>query len=233
MKHEVILLAAGSGSRMCGCVEDKILTPISGLSAFARCIIAFNTSEIDFNWTIVYRDEEQLALLKNEWHLHGQGEVRFVQGGGERQDSVRNALQATPGGAHLVFIHDSARPLIDAGAIRELERIAGQTAAAVTAHRVHDTIKRVDSALPHSSPQMLEDLKRDSLWAMETPQVFRKDLITKAYLRLEGKVTDDTAALAMIGHGTAIYENPHPNPKITIPEDLAYIEWLIQRRSSR
>ena len=87
-----------------------------------------------------------------------------------------------------------------------------------------DTIKQ------HSDDARLRTLDRSRLWAMETPQVFSRDLIVRAYARVAARrqhVTDDAAAVEKLGHPIALLENPHPNPKLTTPADLAYLGFLI------
>ena len=92
------------------------------------------------------------------------------------------------------------------------------------AHRVTDTLKE------HRGSGRLRTVDRSRLWAMETPQVFSKDLITRAYARvarLGVKVTDDAAAVELLGHPVALLENEHPNQKLTSPGDLACLEFLL------
>jgi 2-C-methyl-D-erythritol 4-phosphate cytidylyltransferase len=94
----------------------------------------------------------------------------------------------------------------------------------VLAHRVIDTIKE------HRDPGRLRTLDRSRLWATETPQVFARDLIERAYARVIARgwrVTDDAAAVERLGHPVALLENPHPNPKLTVPADLTYLEFLL------
>ena len=93
------------------------------------------------------------------------------------------------------------------------------------AHRVTDTIKQ------HHGDGLLRTLERDHLWAMETPQVFERELIVKAYQRVatkELKVTDDAAAVELMKHHIALLENTQPNPKLTTPSDIPYMDFLLQ-----
>jgi 2-C-methyl-D-erythritol 4-phosphate cytidylyltransferase len=147
-----------------------------------------------------------------------------VHGGRERQDSVRNALAALPGDIEYVFIHDCARPLIRAEQLVALHKIVRREQAVVLAHRVVDTIKE------HRDNARLRTLNRARLWAMETPQVFSRDLIVRGYARVAARklhVTDDAQAVELLGHPIALLENAHPNPKLTTPADLDYLEFLL------
>ena len=109
-----------------------------------------------------------------------------------------------------------------------LHKIVQREKAVVLAHRVTDTIKED----PSRGRGRLRTLDRSRLWAMETPQVFARDLIARAYARALARglsLTDDAAAVEQIGHPIALLENPHPNPKLTTPADLAYLEFLVGR----
>src|SRR6185295_8514293 len=149
----------------------------------------------------------------------------LVRGGRERQDSVMQALTALPADIEHVFIHDCARPLIRAEQLVALHKIVRREHAVVLAHRVTDTIKE------HHADGHLRTLARDKLWATETPQVFARDLIVRAYERVAARrrhVTDDAQAVEQLGHPIALLENSYPNPKLTTPDDLGYLEFLLR-----
>jgi 2-C-methyl-D-erythritol 4-phosphate cytidylyltransferase len=216
----VILLAAGSGRRMQGAVADKILAPLAGRPVFAHSAAAFLESGVADYYVIVARDQAQSIALS----AYAPTPAQFVIGGKERQDSVRNALAALPADIAYVFIHDCARPLVRAEQLVGLHKIVRKENAVVLAHRVADTIKQ------HSDTGHLKNLDRDRLWAMETPQVFARELIDEAYAKVAAKkrrITDDASAVEYLKHPVALLENTHPNPKLTTPADLAYAEFLL------
>jgi 2-C-methyl-D-erythritol 4-phosphate cytidylyltransferase len=129
-----------------------------------------------------------------------------------------------PDDVAYVFIHDCARPLVRAEQLVGLHKIVRREDAVVLAHRVTDTVKE------HRGEGMLRNLPREKLWAMETPQVFARELIVRAYAKAAAsrkRLTDDAAALELLRHPVALLENTHPNPKITTPGDLAYAEFLL------
>ncbi len=224
MRNAAILLAAGSGRRMQGTVTDKILTPLAGRPLFAHTASAFLASGVVDFYVIVYRDQAQLTQLS----AHAPTPAAFVQGGRERQDSVARALDALPENIAHVFIHDCARPLIRPEQLIALNKIVARESAAVLAHRVTDTIKL------HSGEGTLKTLDRSRLWAMETPQVFTRELIVKAYARVAAKklrITDDASAVELLRHPIALLENEYPNPKLTTPADHAYLEFLLAQSS--
>ena len=230
----VIILAAGSGSRMQGDVADKMLAPLNDLPVICYSVQAFLASGCIQGLTIVYRDEPQKTDLEaalRQIDLNGLA-VHWVQGGQRRQDSVYKALSNQPKACSFVFIHDGARPLVTKEAIRKLHATALRDHAATLAHPVTDTIKRIPDAM-ELAKSPLEDLDRSRLWAVETPQAFAFDLILKAYeyVNREGlEITDDTAAISALGIGTTLVPNATVNIKITHPEDLDYAAWKLSER---
>jgi 2-C-methyl-D-erythritol 4-phosphate cytidylyltransferase len=173
-------------------------------------------------YVIVYRDQRQMMELA----AYAPTPSVLVRGGRERQDSVANALAALPADIAHVFIHDCARPLIRPEQLVALHKIVRREHAVVLAHRVTDTIKK------HRANAHLKTLDRDRLWAMETPQVFSRELIDRAYARVAKKklrITDDAQAVESLDHPIALLENSEPNPKLTTPADLAYLEFLLTR----
>jgi 2-C-methyl-D-erythritol 4-phosphate cytidylyltransferase len=225
-----ILLAAGRGARMQDTVSDKILAPLAGRPVFAHSAAAFQASGVADFYAIVYRDTPQLRALM----AYAPTPAIFVHGGQERQDSVTRALEALPGDIDYVFIHDCARPLVRAEQLSALHKIVRRENAAVLAHRVTDTIKEHldQNASKGGTASRLRTIDRSRLWAMETPQVFSRDLITRAYARVAAKklrITDDVQAVELLGQPIALLENPHPNPKLTTPADFAYLEFLLSK----
>lgn len=217
-----ILLAAGNGTRMAGTVPDKILVPLAGRPVFAHSAAVFAASGVIDFYVVVYRDQRQMLTLS----AHAPTPSVLIQGGVERQDSVAAALAALPPDIAHVFIHDCARPLVRPEQLIALHKIVRREHAVVLAHRVTDTIKK------HRPDARLRTLDRERLWAMETPQVFSRDLIARAYARVAKKklhITDDAQAVEGLDHPIALLENTSPNPKLTTPADLAYLEFLLAR----
>lgn len=231
MSNAAILLGGGSSIRMQGYTEDKILVMAQGKPLFAYSLEAFIKSEVVDNLVIVYKDNDQKQFIQ-EWILNNTSfpTIHWVQGGERRQDSVLAGLRALTNETHYVFIHDLARPLIRAESLRELYQTLLTENTAVLAHPVHDTIKQ---SLPES-PKTLNDLNRDTLWATETPQAFQYSLARTAYEEVANRklhITDDAAALTLIGHPVTLVPNKYPNPKITLPSDLDYLEFLLQTKT--
>lgn len=221
-----ILLAAGSSRRMAGTVPDKILAPLGGKPAFAHTAATFvRSGAVDF-FVVTYRDQQQMVELS----AYAPTPTIFVRGGAERQDSVAAALAELPDDVGYVFIHDCARPLVRVEQLVALHKIVRREDAVVLAHRVTDTIKE------HRGEGRLRTLDRKHLWAMETPQVFSRKLLCRAYDAVAKRkltITDDAAAVELLKHPIALLENPHPNPKLTTPADLAYLEFLLTQTGSK
>lgn len=159
----------------------------------------------------------------------GKGEVSLsvVAGGAERQDSVYNALVRLPVDCDWVMIHDGVRPFASARLLRDTLEAAVETGAAITAVDSSDTVKRVDGE------RVLETLPREQIRLVQTPQVFRKDILFEAYgeARRRGwRGTDDASFVERLGIAVTVVRGERTNIKITTPDDLAWAEWLLARR---
>jgi 2-C-methyl-D-erythritol 4-phosphate cytidylyltransferase len=208
---------------MRGTVDDKVLARVAGRPVFAHSAAAFMASGVADLYVIAYRDRRQMLALS----ASAPTPCLLVPGGRERQDSVMNALAALPGDIRQVFIHDCARPLILPEQLVALHKMVHRKHAVTLAHRICDTVRE------SRGRARMRTLDRSRLWAIETPQVFDRDLIVRAYTRVRDRgiaVTDDAGAVELLGKSVALLENLHPNPKITTPADLEYVAWLLERR---
>ncbi len=222
--NTAVLLAAGSGSRLSGALADKVLWPLAGKAVVRWSADAFAAAMVVGRIIVTYRDAAQLSRL--EHLLAGLPlPLAYVRGGAQRHDSVRLALESPGISDGLTFIHDAARPLIRAETLRTLLRTAERAGSAVLAHRVTDTIKESPAAgVPERAT--FREPPREHLWAMETPQVFSTEAIQRAYRALDTPVTDDAAAAQRAGIPLTLVENPRPNPKLTRPADIPWLEFL-------
>lgn len=226
-----IILAGGSGRRLAQETQDKTLLMIGGRPVIRYSLEAFSRSEYVETVVIVFRDEAQRQAIAETVPDGLASSLLWAKGGKERQDSVWAGLQTVPRQTEVVLIHDGARPMIASQAIDRVALAARDGQVACVARPVTDTIKK---ATYTDNGYVLNTLNRDELWTMETPQAFRYSLIYDAYAKIissSQKITDDLAATESQSIPATFIENPIPNPKLTNPEDIAYLEFLRQRFS--
>ncbi len=147
--------------------------------------------------------------------------IRFCIGGERRQDSVQRGLDALPP-CDWVAVHDGARPLAGPELLAKGLEAAQETGAAVPVIPLSDTVKMVDS-----DGWVVETLARDRLWAVQTPQVFRRDLLAEAHRTVVDAVTDDAAMVERLGHRVRVFPGTSANLKVTRPVDLLVAEALL------
>jgi 2-C-methyl-D-erythritol 4-phosphate cytidylyltransferase len=221
-KVGAIIVAAGRGERMGGI--DKIFAPLGGTSVLERVAGVFDASPYIDHFVIVLNEDnvERGKLLLSRNNLFKLAKV--VPGGSRRQDSVESGLKNLPA-CQWVVIHDGARPLVEDDLITAGLEAAQETGAAVAAVPVIDTVKLVDDG-----GYVKETLSRSRLWAVQTPQVFRFEIIKEAYGKTTGDVTDDAALVEALGIRVKLYMGAYDNIKLTTPADLALAEALWQRK---
>lgn len=221
-----IIVAAGKGTRM-GPNVDKLFLELNGIPIIAQTWRRFEEASSIDEIVMVVRDGLQPAVAELAKTCGFEKPFRLVAGGAERQDSVWNGLAALSPTAEIVAIQDAARPCTSPALIAATIHSARQTGAAVAAQPMTDTIK--ESA---DGKFIIRTLDRSRLWAVQTPQTFRVEVIRRALLAVRQKgvvVTDDTAACEYIGQPVELVVSAEPNPKVTRPEDLPYIELLLRR----
>jgi 2-C-methyl-D-erythritol 4-phosphate cytidylyltransferase len=156
--------------------------------------------------------------------------ITVVVGGKERQDSVFNALQELPEECVWVLIHDGVRPFVSRQLLESTWKAALETGAAIAALPATDTIKWV------REKTVLETLPREEIWFVQTPQVFRKDIIVAAYREARERGwsgTDDAFLVECFGVPVSVVPGERSNIKITTPEDLVWGNWLVNQRIER
>jgi len=220
-----VIVAAGQGMRM-GAATDKLFLEVAGQPVIAHTWQRLDAHpEIDEIILVIREiareDFNQLAASLSLTKPH-----QFTLGGEQRQDSVINGLNAISPDCKLVAIHDGARPCVSLQTITETLAAANQTGAAVVGSRVADTLKRADNEQCIQS-----NVDRTNLWAVQTPQAFRPEIIRRALAAVAEQgltVTDDTTACELIGQSVTLIASDTPNPKVTTAADLPLIEALLQ-----
>ena len=216
-----VIVAAGESQRMGG--TDKVRAPLGRKPLLPRPINTFQESPLVDQIVVVVsrKNEEWCRRLVAE---EGWSKVSDVcTGGRRRQDSVAAGLGQLDE-CDWVVIHDGARPLVTVDLIKNGLEIAGETGAAVAAVPVSDTIK-----LAGDDKVVQETPVRQNLWAVQTPQVFRFDIIAEAYRQTEHEVTDDARLVEQLGYKVKLYTGSYDNIKVATPDDLAIARLLWEK----
>jgi 2-C-methyl-D-erythritol 4-phosphate cytidylyltransferase len=211
----VVIPAAGAGERFGGKVK-KPFAQIDSRPIFIRSIELFiNRPDVKQVILTVAPDDYEVVKEKYAANLMFMG-IKLVKGGTERFESVRLALEHVDEAADLVCIHDAVRPCVLESWIDHVFAEAEKTGAAILAAPLSGTIKRVKENLIEKT------VPREQLYEAQTPQVFRKDLLIKAYADLpdDFRPTDDAQVLERAGHEVAVVATDHRNLKITTPGDM-------------
>ena len=156
--------------------------------------------------------------------------IRVIDGGAERSDSIARALEVVDPSCEFVAVHDAARPCLTGDQIDAVFAAARTHGAALLAIPVADTIKRVGS-----DRLTTETVARDDLYLAQTPQVFRRDWLVRAYAnrsQLREPATDDTRLVEAIGHRCAVVEGSPMNLKITTAADLRLATAILQAQTT-
>ena len=217
-----IIVAAGESRRM-GDV-DKIFAPLLDLPLIVHTVEAFESCPLVRDIVLVMSSENvvrgQAIARERGWRKI----VSVCQGGVRRQDSVWRGLERLLNERNpWIAVHDGARPCFGPDILERGLDAARETGAAVAAVPSKDTIKVVSpSHLVESTPS------RDTLWMVQTPQVFRYDLLLQAHRTCDKTVTDDASMVESLGHKVKVFMGSYSNLKVTTPEDLAVAEIFLR-----
>lgn len=228
-KVAAVIVAGGSGKRM-GMKIKKQFIELEGKAILAHTIEAFNKCKV-IDEIIVVVGKEDIAKVKTEIvSRYGYDKViQIVEGGTERQESVYNGLMAVTKEIQYVMIHDGARPFISQEILEKAFIITKEKHATVVAVPVKDTIKVVNEALEvEATPN------RSTLWSVQTPQSFKKELLIKAYGYAKEKslmVTDDSMLVEAYGKKVHVVEGDYNNIKITTSEDLVLGQAILMNKT--
>lgn len=230
MKTVALILAAGKGTRM-GAAKNKPYLSLGGKPVLCHTLFAFERSpQVDEIVLIVGEDDVDCARSSIVDAFDFTKVRSIVVGGPKRQDSVWEGLRAITCTCDLVVVHDGVRPFVSQVLLEKTVRAVEATGAAVAAVPVKDTIKTV-------SPQgeVRTTLDRTALWAVQTPQAFRRDILIRAFERARDEgfyATDDAALVERTGVPVRIVDGSYENIKITTPEDLVLGEAILKKRAT-
>ncbi len=229
MVHALIP-AAGSGVRFGEAVKKQFL-PLCGLPVIVHTLSVFEGS-CAVDDLICVAPQEDLPLFEKMILTAGFTKIRMVLSGGTtRQNSVGIGvafLEKEGDPEDVVLVHDGVRPFVTPLLIEAVVRKAKESGAAVAAMPVTDSVKRLSC-----DNVILEGISRDSLWAMQTPQAFRLEILIRAFQkaafdRFSG--TDEASLVERLGVPVHCVEGLAENIKITTPSDLKLAEWILRER---
>lgn len=219
-----VIVAAGSSRRMGG--ENKLLLLLDDAPVLAHTLSAFEKCAAIRDIVLVCREQDILPY-SDLARAFGISKLRTVtRGGDSRTASVLAGITAAPEDTGLVAVHDGARPLVSEAVITEAVYAAAEYGAAAPVVPVKDSIKRIQNG------NIAADVPRDTLAAVQTPQVFDRALLTRALetaARDNRSFTDDCAAVEAMGQAVRATHGSYENIKITTPEDILVAEAFLHR----
>ena len=215
----VLIVCAGRGRRLGGI--DKAVLKLKQKPLFYHSFRVFREiKEIKQIVIVLRRNNFNLAkkIIRDK-------KVLFAEGGRERKDSVFNGLSLLSKEIDYVLIHDGARPFISKRMILNILRKLKKYPAVICAIRAADTLKLTEKGY------IRKTLDRQNIFLAQTPQGFRRDLITKGYKKFKNKkLTDDAQFLELMGKKVKIIDGSRNNIKITYPEDILLAKALLKQR---
>ncbi len=227
MKTQAIIPAAGRGVRF-GSKISKPLVMLSGQPLVVHALRAMEECSLIDGVVVVAQKKDFLKFkgIVRKYRLRKVKKV--VSGGKERFQSVYQGLQALDEDTDFVLIHDGARPLVDMPLLKRVIKFCFKEKAVVTAVPVKPTIKEVDSR----RLTVKRTLFRDDLWEIQTPQVFAKELILKAYKTKTNRLPcDDATLVEALGVKVKVLRGNYRNIKITTVDDLICAQAMMKQNS--
>ena len=222
------IIVAGGASRRMG--FDKTFALLGEKPVVAHTIAAFEAANC-VGEIVLVGQAERLDDLRALIAQHRFVKVRnVVAGGSHRQNSVAAGLDVLGPDCRYVALQDAARPLVTVGQIERVFEAARVHNGAALAAPVTDTLKR--AAEDHF---VCDSIEREGVFAMQTPQMFLRELIVEAYAFVATRqlsITDEVSAVEHLGRRVFLVPNEELNPKITFPGDLTVAEILMARRQA-
>ena len=212
----VILPAAGKSTRFQANKRKKPFVDLNGRAVWLRSAEHFVNRD-DVVQTLIAVAPEDMEWFKEKFRPNmAFMDIEVVAGGGERADTVQNALARVKNDVDFVAVHDAARPLLVKKWIDEVFAAAAESGAAIPGIRVASTLKRVTA-----ESTIEETVSRDGLWLAQTPQVFRRELLLDAFAKRDGfQATDEAQLVERLGHPVRVVPGSPMNFKITTGDDF-------------
>lgn len=224
MNLSVVIVAAGFGRRF-GSKKPKQFLTLNKKPMFLWSVLAFKKIK-DCKQIILVVSKEKIHEMLKYKKIYG---VDVVCGGKERFDSVKNGLNIVNRDADFVAVHDAARPLITEDAINEILLSAMENGGAIAAAPAKDSIK-----LSINGKNLTKSLDRKNIWLAQTPQIFKKSILDKAYAsKISAAVTDDSQLVEKTGKKAVLVNSGYENFKVTEPLDFKLAEFILKKRNKK
>jgi 2-C-methyl-D-erythritol 4-phosphate cytidylyltransferase len=217
-KTAVIVPAAGKSARFADPGQKKIYAELDGRAVWLRAVEPFINRDDVAQIILAIAPEDRERFERRFRDSVAFLNIKVIDGGALRSDTIAHALEFVNSDCEFVAIHDAARPCLNRDAVDSVFDAARAHGAALFALPVYDTIKQVDD--DHFASRTVP---RQGLYLAQTPQVFRRSLLMKAYAqrsRVTGHVTDDCQLVEALGHRCYVVEGSPLNIKITTQSDL-------------
>lgn len=227
---EAIIPAAGRGERL-NLNVPKPLVKINAKPILVYALEALAANKFISRIIIAVSGENREAFNAALRKSRVPKRISLVSGGRTRQESVAHCLEELGRDTGFVLIHDAARPFLTKVLTNRLINEAKKYPAVICGLPIKGTVKRVSGLGPRvSGGYVAETLNRDYIWEIQTPQVFRKDIILKAYARFKNiSATDDASLVERLGVKVKVIKGSYYNIKITTPEDLVFARAIAKR----
>jgi len=225
----LVVVGAGRGRRL-GWEGAKAFLPLMGKPIVLRTLGVFSGLEF-ISQRILVVPEGYVERVKSEATKEPLVEEldEVIAGGVRRQDSVARGIAAVDEACDLVMIHDAVRPFVRREDVVRCVEAAWESGAAVVGVRAADTLKECDG-----EGRVLRTVLREKLWSVQTPQVFRRDIIFEAYEKFgEKDSTDDSGLVEMLGQNVVVVEGRRDNIKVTWEEDVGLGEALLRGKKDQ
>ena len=224
-QHFCSAVIVAAGSRMQG--TDKIMANLAWEPVICHTVRTFDNC-FGIKEIVIVTRQDLIPQISELCHRYSFSKVAaIVPGGNSRLESVLNGLAHISSDSTHAAIHDGARPLVSCEVIERTLQKAVQTGAAAPAVPVKDTVKAAQAGI------VTKTLKRSELFAVQTPQIFDRDLLMGALHKAQQEqwdITDDCSAVEMLGMSVHLVAGSEDNIKITTPADLTVAEALLQRK---
>ncbi len=223
MKVQAIIPTAGMGIRFKS-KQPKSLVMLKDKPVFIHTLEVFEKSS-SVDSIIVVAPQEYIQDFTEACQKYHLRKIRvIIEGGQTRHDSVNKGLHQLDAETDIVVIHDGARPLITGEIIEKSIQLCKNHDAVIVAVPIKPTVKRIDT----QSMVVEKTLNRDKIWEIQTPQVFKRNIIMAAHQKIQdSSATDDAFLVEQMGITIRVLEGRYRNIKITTPEDLAVAETLL------